>query len=130
MLGGRDVYDGIETMYGPNWQNLGQKSSVDFGDASAAAAAGIREVGGCGVCRLPASFKAASGKTFVREESYGDVASGHQSTEATYMDDTGKVFGYANSNSDTYTDANNNSVTNSNINFGAGNWEPSRQLDR
>ena len=42
------------------------------------------------------------------------MASGYQSTEATHMDDTGKVLGYANSNSDTYTDANNNSVTNSN----------------
>ena len=124
MLGGRDVYDGIETMYGPNWQNLGQKSSVDFNDASAAAAAGIREVADAEFAGLPASFKAASGKTFVREESYGDLASGYQSTEATYMDDTGKVLGYANSNSDTYTDANNNSVTNSNINFSSANWEP------
>ena len=124
MLGGRDVYDGIETMYGPNWQNLGQKSSVDFGDASAAAAAGIREVADTEFAGLPASFKAASGKTYVREESHGDVASGYQSTEATYMDDTGKVLGYANSNSDTYTDANNNTVTNSNLNFQSAEWEP------
>ena len=59
-------------MHGPNWQNLGQKSSVDFGDASAAAAAGIREVADAEFAGLPASFKAASGKTFVREESHGD----------------------------------------------------------
>ena len=68
MLGGRDVYDGIETMYGPNWQNLGQKSSVDFGDASAAAAAGIREGCGCGVCRdfLPHSRQRLARPLFVR----------------------------------------------------------------
>ena len=55
------------------------------------AAAGIREVADAGLLELPASFKAASGKTYVREESHGDAM--YQSIEATYMDDKGGVLG-------------------------------------
>ena len=46
------------------------------------------EVAEAEFAELPASFKAATGKTYVREETFGDAMS--QSIEATYMDDKGK----------------------------------------
>ena len=44
MLGGRDVYDGIETLWGANWTHLGQKSSVNIADAVSQGTAGYSEV--------------------------------------------------------------------------------------
>ena len=73
-LGSEQTFDGVTSIYDGNGASLGQKSSVDFTDASAAAAAGIREVADAEFAELPASFKAASGKTYVREESHGDGA--------------------------------------------------------
>ena len=122
-LGSEQTFDGVTSIYDGNGDPLGQKSSVDFTDASAAAAAGIREVADAEFAELPASFKAATGTTYVREETFGDAMS--QSIEATYMDDTGKVLGYANGNSDTYTDpVTQKTVTNSNLNFQSAEREP------
>ena len=33
MLGGSEVYDGVERLYGADWQSLGQKSNVDLAAA-------------------------------------------------------------------------------------------------
>ena len=122
-LGSEQTFDGVTSIYDGNGASLGQKSSVDFTDASAAAAAGIREVADAEFAELPASFKAASGKTYVREETFGDAM--QQSTEATYMDDKGKALGYAYGNSDTYTDpVTQKTVTNSNLNFQSAEREP------
>ena len=122
-LGSEQTFDGVTSIYDGNGASLGQKSSVDFTDAAAAAAAGIREVADAEFAELPASFKAASGKTYVREETFGDAM--QQSTEATYMDDKGKALGYAYGNSDTYTDpVTQKTVTNSNLNFQSAEREP------
>ena len=122
-LGSEQTFDGVTSIYDGNGASLGQKSSVDFTDASAAAAAGIREVADAEFAELPASFKAASGKTYVREETFGDAM--QQSIEATYMDDKGKALGYAYGNSDTYTDpVTQKTVTNSNLSFQNAEREP------
>ena len=64
-LGSEQTFDGVTSIYDGNGAPLGQKSSVDFTDC--AAAAGIREVAEAEFGELPASFKAATGKTlFVR----------------------------------------------------------------
>ena len=34
MLGGSEVYDGVERLYGADWQSLGQKSNVDLAAAA------------------------------------------------------------------------------------------------
>ena len=61
------------------------------------------------------SFKAASGDTYVRVESFGDA--GQQGSESTYMDASGKVLGYANSNSYSYDDGSGKTVTNTSVNY-------------
>ena len=95
MLGGRDVYDGIETLWGANWTHLGQKSSVNIADAVSQGTAGYSEV--TDFTGLPASFKAAAGKTYAKVDDFGDATDGN--SETTYYDANGGVLGYAHTNS-------------------------------
>ena len=122
MLGGRDVYDGIETLWGANWTRLGQKSSIDLSEAAKDANSGISKV--TDFTGLPASFKAASGDTYVRVESFGDAAMGQQGSDSTYMDASGNVLGYANSNSYSYDDGSGKTVTNTSVNYSSADWHP------
>ena len=125
-LGGFEISNGIKTTWGANWVNLGQSSTLDIAQEVADGTVGYSEVADAEFAGLPASFKAASGKTYVKVDDFGNGNS-----ESTYYDSTGKVLGYANTNTFTYTDTSNNSVTNSNINFSSANWgAPWRQLDR
>ena len=120
MLGGRDVYDGIETLWGANWTHLGQKSSVNIADAVSQGTAGYSEV--TDFTGLPASFKAAAGKTYAKVDDFGNATDGN--SETTYYDANGGVLGYAHTNSYEYQDASGATVKNSSINFSSADWQP------
>ena len=108
-------------LWGANWTRLGQKSSIDLAEAAKDANSGISKV--TDFTGLPASFKAASGDTYVRVESFGDAAMGQQGSESTYMDASGKVLGYANSNSYSYDDGSGKTVTNTSVNYDSADRE-------
>ena len=114
-LGSESTYDGVTTIFAADGSNLGQKSSIDLAEAAKDANSGISKV--TDFKGLPASFKAASGDTYVRVESFGDAAMGQQGSESTYMDASGKVLGYANSNSYSYDDGSGKTVTNTSVNY-------------
>ena len=69
----------MTTIFAADGSNLGQKSSIDLAEAAKDANSGISKV--TDFKGLPASFKAASGDTYVRVESFGDAAMGQQGSE-------------------------------------------------
>ena len=80
---------------GKNWVNLGQSSTLDLAQAVADGTAGYSEV--TDFSGLPASFKAAAGKTYAKVDDFGDATDGN--SETTYYDANGGVLGYAHTNS-------------------------------
>ena len=78
-LGSESTFDGVTTIFAADGSNLGQKSSIDLAEAAKDANSGISKV--TDFTGLPASFKAASGDTYVRVESFGDAAMGQQGSE-------------------------------------------------
>ena len=121
-LGSESTYDGVTTIFAADGSNLGQKSSIDLAEAAKDANSGISKV--TDFTGLPASFKAASGDTYVRVRA-GDAAMGQQGSDSTYMDASGKVLsGYANSNSYSYDDGSGKTVTNTSVNHSSADWHP------
>ena len=72
-----------------------QKSSVNIADAVSQGTAGYSEV--TDFTGLPASFKAAAGKTPAKVDDFGNATDGN--SETTYYDANGGVLGYAHTNS-------------------------------
>ena len=68
--------------------HTGQKSSVNTADAVSQGTAGYSEV--TDFTGLPASFKAAAGKTYAKVDDFGNATDGN--SETTYYDANGGVF--------------------------------------
>ena len=93
MLGGSEVYDGVETRYGANWESLGQTLSVDLAAAAGDSAnTGITVLDQAAKDALPSALVAPSGETYAQVEAMpGDSGN----TETTYYDANGKILGYS-----------------------------------
>ena len=101
MLGGSEIYDGVERLYGADWASLGQKSSVDLAAAVNDTDSGFAVLTTAEKDSLPSALVAPQGETYAQVE---DMPGGNGDTETTYYDSNGTVLGYAMETSWSYDD--------------------------
>ena len=88
MLGGSEIYDGVETRYGANWESLGQTLSVDLAAAVNDTDSGFAVLTTAEKDSLPSALVAPSGETYAFEETR---TSGE--LETTYYNESGTILG-------------------------------------
>ena len=92
MLGGSEIYDGVETRYGANWESLGQTLSVDLAAAVNDTDSGFAVLTTAGKDSLPSALVAPSGETYAQVEA---VAGATGNSETTYYNESGTILGYS-----------------------------------
>ena len=121
MLGGSEVYDGVERLYGADWQSLGQKSNVDLAAAAGDSAnTGVSVLDTAAKDALPSSLVAPSGETYAKVET---MPGGNGDTETTYYDANGTVLGYAMETSWSYDDPSGTTQSGTNTSYNDANRE-------
>ena len=119
MLGGSEIYDGVERLYGADWASLGQKSSVDLAAAVNDTDSGFAVLTTAEKDSLPSALVAPQGETYAQVE---DMPGGNGDTETTYYDSNGTVLGYAMETSWSYDDPSGTTQTGSNTSYNDANW--------
>ena len=92
MLGGSEIYDGVETRYGANWESLGQTLSVDLAAAVNDTDSGFAVLTTAEKDSLPSALVAPSGETYAQVEA---VAGATGNSETTYYNESGTILGYS-----------------------------------